>query len=606
MKEDKLSNYDRFAVYYGSSDIQMDIYRRSEQGQKWNNLNRKICHPNNILFALKRLQNNKGRNTPGPNGITFKEYTEQPLETIRKDVIRLLNTPEHRIRTVEIPKKNGKTRTLGIADIQVRVAQQCICNILECVLEAQFSPRSYGYRRNKSAQLCIGSISAAIKNMKDPIIYDCDLKSYFDTIPLDRVIHLLKKNHNIYDSTLLKWIKNIMHCSVAGEYKGIGLAQGSILGPILANVMLHDWEEHLAKLNEYPNARSIGKPNSFLKSASSALAGGRYFTSYRAKHPQSRIGSMFRFADDLIIISNNEQDLHDIIAQFKQWCKKNGLTINEEKTKILTRDHKGIIRIDFVGYMIKMNKDNKITLCIKNQNETIRKIIRSIRHELYNGRADLVLAKVNGFINFYDIATSLKSFIDKLTNMLYWRKRRKRGCKCIQTPGTTRYEILPFNPKFIDRKKPYILDAWEIRTRSSKSYKEYVIDKKKQWTPNIHEFNETQWTREVLKGRRDTHARLTGFIPGLIRRDKKEPILGIPYTELDPNQTFIIHHKVPLSGGGTHDFKNLVLLTALSHGAVHERLELTIHHDAGALKRYIKMARGEENGVGKTKKIKTR
>lgn len=571
MKEDNIADLnakDRYAIYYGSSDIQMDIYNHSKEMRKWNNLNRKVCHPNNIMFAIKRLSNNKGRNTPGPDGWKYVDYVKKPIYVIQQDIMELFDTQEHLIRQVDIPKANGKTRTLGIANINVRIAQQCILNILECVLEPHFSPRSFGFRRDKSTKTCVSSIIACVKQYKNPIIYDCDLKGYFDTIDLDRCIYFLRKNHNIYDSKLLRWIRNIMHCSTNGKYTGIGLAQGSILGPVLANVMLHDWEEQLAKINGWSHANTIGKEkNNFLDNASRSLNKGTYETHYKKRRKKNRIGTMFRYADDFVIISNNETDLKQIICRFKQWCKKNRLEVNEKKSQIVKMDNKGLIRLDFLGYGIKVDKDKKIIIHIKNETEKIRAIKKHLRLCLKRGRSDLFMSSLLGYINYYDINTNIRKLCQIVNNTLYFGQIRPHGCNIRKlNPGV--FEIMSKNPHWQYRGKPQICDVWQFRNTTSKSYKDYLI-KKSDWEPKEMYGSVFSWIQEVLKHQiYEQDARLTCFIPGLVMIRKTEPILGVPYNSLDPS-TMEIHHKLPIKYGGTNEFNNLVLLDRRSHLAIH-------------------------------------
>ena len=591
-KEDKLSNQDRFANYFGSSDIQMDIYHQSENFKQWNNLYRKVLNENNIIYAIKRLQNNKGRNTPGPNGITFNEYTKKSISEIKEDIEQLLNTKQHLIRTVKIPKANGKTRTLGIADIQVRIAQQCILNIIECILEPHFSPRSYGYRRNKSAQLCVGMVSTALLSLNTGYVYDCDLKGYFDTIPLNRVLLMLKKNHGIKDRKLLTWIKNIMSCSTNENYNGIGLAQGSILGPTLANVMLHDWEEKLARYNGYEHAKDMKNGNSnFRKNINKELKKGTYHTHYKQKHKNLKVGSMYRFADDFVIIGPDLKDLQYIISNFKIWCKKNGLTINEEKTRIIEKTEQGI-ELDFLGYHIRINEKNKIVLSPKNQQKKKKELIRKLKRYLNTGKLDLFMSTIQGYMRFYDIATNLHFLIKEIDEMLYQRYRpgnTKRGTKTKRIQHGI-YELIPFNATHLYRNKPYIIDLWGLRKLTSTSYDKYIKDKNKHWKPKTNEYNETEWIKECIKHHnKKVASKLAGFIPGLIRIRKREPILEKDYLELDPGKMHI-HHVIPLSMGGTHDFSNLVLLHSNSHKAIHYDVEPLGRYNKKKLEQYRKKA----------------
>lgn len=437
------------------------------------------------------------------------------------------------------------------------------------MLESHFSPRSYGFRRNKSTKQCVGSIVACLKQYKEPYIYDCDLKSYFDTINLRRCIHLLRKNHKIYDSTFLKWIENIMHCSVDGKYNGIGLAQGSILGPVLANVMLHDWEEELAHINGYSKANLIGRvKNTFLDNTARALNKGTYETHYKRRRRHNRIGSMFRYADDFVIISNNEIDLKQIICRFKLWCKRNGLTVNEDKSKIVTKNKYGIIKLDFLGYGIKVDREKKVIIHIKNETDKIRSIRKHLRKCLWNGRPDLFLSSLLGYINYYDINTNIRKLIRVVDNMLYGGQP-SIGATTIKKVQAGEYELMSKLKRFQHRDKPYTINMWNMRTLTSKSYKEYL--RCKDWEPKEMYGDIYNWINEVMKHKvQNLDARLTCFIPGLVMKWENEPVLNIPYQKIDP-ASVEIHHRTPIKYGGTNDFTNLLLVDIRSHKAIHSR-----------------------------------
>src|SRR5699024_9896706 len=156
--------------------------------------------------ARKRISCNPGRNTPGPDGLTFQDIKFIDSDVLCKNVRKILyGDKEGQVRHVRIPKANG-FRTLGIGNIYDRMAQQSVLNILESILEPQFSPNSYGFRKGISAKHGIYDIQTNLRNVDSGHIYDCDLKSYFDKVKIDYVCDFLRKNHNIKDLEFFKCI----------------------------------------------------------------------------------------------------------------------------------------------------------------------------------------------------------------------------------------------------------------------------------------------------------------------------------------------------------------------------------------------------------------
>src|SRR5699024_1019414 len=125
-----------------------------------NNLFRLVVKENNIKLAIKKLSMNKGRNTPGPDGMTFNDIKSMDFTVLVKEVkLRLHLKKKPKGRKVSIPKSGGGSRTLGITNILDRLAQQCVMNILEPICESIFYPSSFGFRPNLQAQHCIATFN---------------------------------------------------------------------------------------------------------------------------------------------------------------------------------------------------------------------------------------------------------------------------------------------------------------------------------------------------------------------------------------------------------------------------------------------------------------
>ena len=132
--------------YYGMQDTFDDLYKRSKEGESFNNLYELITSRENILLAYRTIKSNKGSKTEGTDKITIDNIKavneEEFVEIIRKV---LVNYKPKSVRRVLIPKANGKKRPLGIPSMRDRLIQQMFKQILEPIAEAKFFNHSYGF-----------------------------------------------------------------------------------------------------------------------------------------------------------------------------------------------------------------------------------------------------------------------------------------------------------------------------------------------------------------------------------------------------------------------------------------------------------------------------
>ncbi len=154
----------------------------------------------------------------GIDGVTFDAVEAMGrnrfLEGIRQELISGAYKPQKN-RRVDIPKDNGKVRTLQIPCIRDRVVQGALKLILEAIFEADFCPNSYGYRPKRSPHRALAEVRRSVMRRMSNVI-DVDLSSYFDTIQHAKLLSLIAKR--VQDPEVLRLVKQIIRAT--GQSRG--------------------------------------------------------------------------------------------------------------------------------------------------------------------------------------------------------------------------------------------------------------------------------------------------------------------------------------------------------------------------------------------------
>ncbi|XJZ28999.1 group II intron reverse transcriptase/maturase [Bacillota bacterium Lsc_1132] len=219
-------------------------------------------------------------------------------------------------------KKNGKLRPLGIPNIEDRVVQQALVDVLQPKFEQNiFHKWSCGYRPNLGAKRVLQIIMANIEQGYN-YIFDADIKGFFDNIPHKKLMKVLNKF--IADGTVLDMIWSWLKAGYMEEGKfhstESGTPQGGVISPLLANVYLNEldwiWAEHKIRF--------------------------------------------VRFADDFLLFAKTEDDIKMAANITKEKLAELGLELSSEKTKIVNFDDDDFDFMGFTfGHWTKRKKDGK-------------------------------------------------------------------------------------------------------------------------------------------------------------------------------------------------------------------------------------------------------
>ena len=306
----------------------------------------KVCEPRNLNRALKRVKANKG--APGCDGMTVRELSKH-FKQNRNNLVWSLLEGTYRpqpVRGITIPKPNGGERQLGIPTVVDRLVQQAIHQVLEPILDPNFSESSFGFRPGRSAHGALKQAQEIVRGGRRWVV-DIDIEAYFDNVNHDILVSRLARR--IGDKRLLKLIRRFLQAGLMQD--GIchqrvkGTPQGGPLSPILSNLMLDDLDKELEKRGHL-FCRYADDCNIYVHSE---RAGERVLTSVRdflRKHLRLEINPM----KSAVALVSERQFLG---YKFNEKCElgisKKSMKRVKERIRGLTRRNRGIN----IGEMIR-------------------------------------------------------------------------------------------------------------------------------------------------------------------------------------------------------------------------------------------------------------
>jgi len=261
----------------------------------------------------------------------FARHAEAELQRLHEQLREGTYRPQP-VRRAWIPKPGSNDkRPLGIPAVRDRIVQAALRHVLEPIFETEFAlPReivcddslcaapvsisrgehSYGFRPGRGAKDALRRVDTLLKAGHEWVV-DADLKSYFDTIPHERLLALMKQR--VADGRVLALVESFLRAGVLEESKGWqpterGTPQGGVISPLLANLYLNPLD-----------------------------------------HQMERAGrEMVRYADDFVILCRREAEAHAALEAVRAWVSEAGLTLHPEKTRVVNATQPG--GFDFLGY----------------------------------------------------------------------------------------------------------------------------------------------------------------------------------------------------------------------------------------------------------------
>jgi RNA-directed DNA polymerase len=334
-----------------------------------------------VAKAYHRVKANKG--SGGIDGMDWADLEED----LDRQLYRLWNRLSSGsyfpplVKEVEIPKKGGGVRKLGIPTLLDRIAQEVVRTHLELKVEGLFHERSYGYRRGKS---CHQAVDRTLSNiMTHDWVIDLDIEGFFDNINHELLMKALA--HYCKDEWVLlyvsRWLKvGIMQRDGTRVDRTTGTPQGGVISPLLANIFLH------VAFDGWMEKHHPGKP-------------------------------FVRYADDIVVHCKTAKQARFVLSSIRSRLAHCKLKVHPGKTRIVNMrgltTEKYPRSFDFLGftfkpYWVKTARGHKLLITVFMSQQSMSSVQKKFRRmELHKWRKPVEeLARAlnpitRGVINYY-------------------------------------------------------------------------------------------------------------------------------------------------------------------------------------------------------------
>jgi len=339
-----------------------------------------VLSSNNLRDAWKRVKQNKG--AAGVDGLTIEDYPvwiHQHWAGIYRGLQQGYYCPLP-VKRVEIPKPNGGIRLLGIPSVHDRVIQQAITQVLQPLIDPDFSAHSHGFRPNRSAHDAVKSVQKGIKEGYGYAV-DIDLSKFFDKVDHDLLMNRLGKW--VTDKQLLALIGKYLRAEVSVKGKleasSCGVPQGGPLSPLLANIMLDDLDRYL----------------------------------------ESKDYRFARYADDFVISVKSLQEGERIKTEVTAYLETLKLPINTEKSQVISSK-----QLCFLGFAFKGKKIVWSPKSLANFKHRIRELTGRSWGVSWAYRYTKLRQYIQGWGNYF----GLSEYYRPIPLLDQWIRRRIRMC----------------------------------------------------------------------------------------------------------------------------------------------------------------------------------
>lgn len=363
------------------------------KGGKWFSLIDKVYDRRNLDAAFRKVEKNRGSAGVDHQTIAmFADRLEHNLEWLSNAVAEGSYQPQA-IRRVWIPKPGRKNeqRPLGIPAVRDRVVQTALRNVIEPIFDKDFAEHSYGFRPGRGCKDALRRVDWLLK-YEHTWVVDADLKSYFDTIPHERLMARIETK--ISDGRVLELIEAYLKQDVLESMESWvpdrGTPQGGVISPLLSNIYL-DPLDHLMAQKGF---------------------------------------AMTRYADDFIVQCRTEAEARNALEEIRTWVGEAGLALHPDKTRIVDATQPG--GFDFLGYHFERGYRWPSDKSMKRLKDTIRPKTRRTNGRSLKVIIDDVNPVLRGWFEYFkhshwNVFPGVDGWVRMRLRSILKKRRKRKG-----------------------------------------------------------------------------------------------------------------------------------------------------------------------------------
>lgn len=335
------------------------------KGGKWYSLMDKVCRYSTLEAAWQRVRRNRG--SAGVDQQSIERFDAQ-AERYLKELAEALSSGRYRpqaVRRVWIPKGDGKQRPLGIPTVKDRIVQMALKLVIEPIFEFDFLDVSYGFRPGLGCKDALREVDRLLKAGHIWAV-DADIQGYFDNIPHDRLLSLVK--HRIADQRILELLERYLKQDIMeGLNKWTptkGSPQGAVISPLMANIYLHELDKVMT----------------------------------------SKGFSFVRYADDSVVLCRTEQEAQEALKVMQCWTEEHDLSLHPDKTHLGHCFVEGQ-GFEFLGYRFECGKRYVRKKSYKKFRDKVRSLTRRSRGSSMSQIINDLNPVLRGWFEYFKHAT---------------------------------------------------------------------------------------------------------------------------------------------------------------------------------------------------------